>query len=221
MNDFDSKLEITLNRICGIDKKYISNFTDYAFLLDEMLCLICLKVLLDPIKCDKYQAIIYENCYFILKSADKNCFNEGCKGKYIKANKYVRNILNELEIKCQGCEKDNINYTDYLTHIKTCKEYLKNPILNKIIQINKKTEEIEKLQKEKEELVKLARKKCIGDDQELRKRFLTNKLNTENKMRFYKAAVDGNLELYKQYLNGSTYNPQFSIFEEVSEKGHG
>ena len=221
MNDFDSKLEITLNRICGIDKKYISNFTDYAFLLDEMLCPICLKVLLDPIECDKCQAIICENCYFILKSADKNCFNEGCKGKYIKANKYVRNILNELEIKCQGCEKDNINYTDYLTHIKTCKEYLKNPILNKIIQINKKTEEIEKLQKEKEELVKLARKKCIGDDQELRKRFLTNELNTENKMRFYKAAVDGNLELYKQYLNGSTYNPPFSIFEEVSEKGHG
>ena len=122
-------------RICGIDKKFISNYDAYELLLDEMICPICLKVLLDPIKCDKYQAIIYENCYFILKSADKNCFNEGCKGKYIKANKYVRNILNELEIKCQGCEKDNINYTDYLTHIKTCKEHLKNPILNKIIQI--------------------------------------------------------------------------------------
>ena len=213
--------DITINRICGIDKKYISNFTDYELLFDEMRCPICLKILLDPIECDKCQAIICENCYFILKSADKNCFNEGCKGKYIKANKYIRNLLNELEIKCQGCEKDNINYIDYLTHIKTCPEYLKNPILNKIIQINKKTEEIEKLQKEKEELVKMARKKIMGDDQELRKKYLTNKLNTENKMRFYKAAADGNLELYKTYVNGSAYYPPFSIFEEVSENGYG
>ena len=216
-----SNSDITTNRICGIDKKYISNFSDYALLLDEMRCPICLKILLDPIECDKCQAIICENCYFILKSADKNCFNEGCKGKYIKANKYIRNILNELQIKCQGCEKDNIGYIDYLTHIKTCPEYLKNPILNKIIHINKKTEEIEKLQREKEELVKMARKKIMGDDQELRKKYLTNKLNTENKMRFYKAAIDGNLELYKTYLNGSAYYPPFSIFEEVSEKGHG
>ena len=216
-----SNSDININRICGIDKKYISNFSDYALLFDEMRCPICLKILLDPIECDKCQAIICENCYFILKSADKNCFNEGCKGKYIKANKYIRNLLNELEIKCQGCGTDNINYIDYLTHIKTCPEYLKNPILSKIIQINKKTEEIEKLTKEKEELVKMARKKIMGDDQELRKKYLTNKLNTENKMRFYKAAADGNLELYKTYLNGSAYYPPFNIFEEVSENGYG
>ena len=217
----DLNKDFAINRICGIDKKYISNFAVYELLLDEMRCPICLKILLDPIECDKCQAIICENCYFILKSADKNCFNEGCKGKYIKANRYIRNILNELEIKCIGCAKDNIRYTDYLIHIKTCKDYLKNPILNKIIQITIKTGEIERLQKEKEELVKIARKKILGDDQELRKKYLTNKLNTENKMRFYKACVDGNLELYKVYLNGSSYNPPFSIFEEVSEKGHG
>ena len=214
----NSNQDYISDRICGIDKKYISNFTDYALLLDEMLCPICLKVLLDPIECDQCQAIICENCYFILKSADKNCFNEGCKGKYIKANKYIRNILNELQIKCQGCKKDKIQYDDYLSHIKNCKEYLKNPILNKIIQINKKTEEISKLQ---EELVKLARKKSLGDDQELRKRYLVNKLSTDNKMRFYKAAIDGNLELYKIYINGSSYNPPFNIFEEVSEPGYG
>ena len=69
------------NRICGIDKKFISNYDDYKLLLDEMICPICLKVLLDPIECNKCQAIICENCFFILKSADKNCFNEGCKGR--------------------------------------------------------------------------------------------------------------------------------------------
>ena len=212
---------VSTSRICGIDKKYISNFSDYELLLDEMLCPICLKVLLYPIECSKCQAIICENCHFILKSADKNCFNEGCDGKYIKANKYVRNILNELKIKCQGCQKDNIRYTDYLTHIKSCVEYLKNPILNKIIQINRKTEEIAKLQKEKEELVKVAKKKSLGDDQELRKKYLTNKLSTDNKMKFYKSAIEGNLELYKMYITGSAYNPPFNIFEEVSAPGYG
>ena len=119
-------------RICGIDRKFISNYDEYKLLLDEMICPICLKVLLDPIECDKCQAIICDNCYFILKSADKNCFNEGCKGKYIKANKFVREILNNLNIKCCGCGKDNIRYADYLNHIQSCENYLSNPILKKL-----------------------------------------------------------------------------------------
>ena len=221
MNKLQKSTNLSSNKICGIDKKYISNFSDYELLLDEMLCPICLKVLLDPIECNKCQAIICENCHFILKSADKNCFNEGCDGKYIKANKYIRNILNELEIKCQGCQKDNIRYTDYLIHIKSCEEYLKNPILNKIIQINKKTEEIEKLKKEKEELVKAAKKKSLGDEIELRKKYLTNKLSTDNKVKFYKSAIEGNLELYKMYVTGTPYNPPFNILEEVSAPGYG
>ena len=40
-------------RICGIDKKFISNYDEYKLLLDEMICPICLKVLLDPIECNK------------------------------------------------------------------------------------------------------------------------------------------------------------------------
>ena len=69
-------------RICGIERNYISNYDEYKLLLDAMICPICLKILLDPIECDKCQAIICDNCYFILKSADKNCINEGCKGRY-------------------------------------------------------------------------------------------------------------------------------------------
>ena len=208
-------------RICGIDKNYISNYDEYKLLLDEMICPICLKVLLDPIECDKCQAIICENCYFILKAADKNCFNEGCKGKYIKANKFVREILNNLNIKCWGCEKDNIRYADYLIHIKTCEEYLSSPILKKLAIINKKTQEIEQLKKEKESLVKEAKKRNSLSDQELRAKYLTNKLSTDDKMRFYQSVIDGNLEAYKRFLLGSQYNPPFNIFEEVSAPGYG
>jgi len=208
-------------RICGIDRKYISNYDEYKLLLDEMICPICLKVLLDPIECDKCQAIICDNCYFILKSADKNCFNEGCKGKYIKANKFVREILNNLNIKCCGCGKDNIRYADYLTHIQACESYLSNPILKKLAIINQKSEEIEKLKKEKEELMKEARKKNMLTDQELRAKYLTNKLSTDDKMRFYQSVIDGNLEAYKRFVQGTQYAQPFNIFEEVSAPGYG
>ena len=208
-------------RICGIDRKFISNYDEYKLLLDEMICPICLKVLLDPIECDKCQAIICDNCYFILKSADKNCFNEGCKGKYIKANKFVREILNNLNIKCCGCGKDNIRYADYLTHIQACESYLSNPILKKLAIINQKTEEIEKLRKEKEDLMKEARKKNMLTDQELRAKYLTNKLSTDDKMRFYQSVIDGNLEAYKRFVQGTQYSQPFNIFEEVSAPGYG
>ena len=39
-------------RICGIDRNFISNYDEYKLLLDEMICPICLKILLDPIECD-------------------------------------------------------------------------------------------------------------------------------------------------------------------------
>ena len=214
------QINFAKGRICGIDKKFISNYDEYKLLLDEMICPICLKVLLDPIECNQCQAIICENCYFILKSADKNCFNEGCKGTYIKANKFVREILSNLNIKCIGCSKDNIRYIDYLEHIKTCEEYLSNPILKKLVIINRKSEEIEKLKKEKEQLVKEARKRNMLTDQELRARYLTNKLQTTDKMNFYQAVIDGNLDAYKRYIQG-TYGQPYNIFEEVSAPGYG
>ena len=208
------------HRICGIDKKYISNYDEYKLLLDEMLCPICLKVLLDPIECNECQAIICENCYFILKTADKNCFNEGCKGTYIKANKFVREILSSLKIKCHGCNKDKIPYSEYLEHTKICEEYLSNPILKILASINKKSSEIEKLQKEKESLAKDYKKKNTLSDQELRALYLTNKLDSNDKMNFYQSVMDGNLDQYKRFLDGH-FGPNYNIFEEVSAPGYG
>ena len=215
-----SQVNLANGRICGIDKKFISNYDEYKLLLDEMICPICLKVLLDPIECNECQAIICDNCYFILKSAEKNCFNEGCKGTYIKANKFVREILSNLSIKCHGCMKDNIKYTDYLSHIKTCEGYLSSPILKKLISINQKTEEIERLKKEKEKLVKETRQRITLSDQELRNRYLTNTLQNNDKMNFYQSVIDGNLEAYKRYILG-TYGEKYNIFEEVSAPGYG
>ena len=57
-------------------------------------------------------------------------------------------------------------------------------------------------------------------DQELRNRYLTNKLQTTDKMNFYQSVIDGNLDAYKKYVYG-TYGQVYNIFEEVSAPGYG
>ena len=138
----------------------------------------------------------------------------------MKANKFVRNILSDLLIKCYGCSKDKIRYEDYLEHIKSCEGYLSSPILKTLASINKKSDEIEKLKKEKEKLMKEMPKRMMLSDSELKARYLTNKLNMNEKMNFYQAVIDGNLEAYKRYVLG-TYGTMYNIFEEVSAPGYG
>lgn len=97
---------------------------------------------------------------------------------------------------------------------------MKNPIFNKIIQINKKSDEIEQLKKEKEILIKVTKKKCLGDEKKLRQKYLTNELSKNDKITFYKATIEGNLELYKMCVNGTEKHKSFNIFEEVSAPGN-
>ena len=99
--------------------------------------------------------------------------------------------MNELKITCQGCKKENISYSHYLNHIKDCNEYLKNPIFNKIIQINKKSDEIEQLKK-KRNFNKSNKKKSLRDGKKLRQKYLTNELSKNDKITFYKATIEGN-----------------------------
>ena len=69
--------------------------------------------------------------------------------------------------------------------------------------------------------MKEVRKKNMLSDQELRAKYLTNRLSTDDKMRFYQSVIDGNLEAYKRFVQGSQNNPPFNIFEEVSATGYG
>ena len=63
--------------------------------------------------------------------------------------------------------------------------------------------------------------KGVVSDQELRTKYLTNKLSTDDKMRFYQSVIDGNLDAYKKYIQGTQYSPPYNVFEEVSAPGYG
>ena len=50
---------------------------------------------------------------------------------------------------------------------------------------------------------------------------LKNELTLEQKMKFYNSVINGNLEEFKNYLNGSgNFGKPFDIFEEVSAPGY-
>ena len=49
---------------------------------------------------------------------------------------------------------------------------------------------------------------------------LTNELTSEEKMDFYNSVIEGNLELFKNYINGTSERKPYNIFEEVSASGY-
>ncbi len=49
---------------------------------------------------------------------------------------------------------------------------------------------------------------------------LNNELSKEEKMNFYNSVIDGNLDLFKSYLNGTPDRKPYDIFEEVSAPGY-
>ena len=209
-------------RICGINDAFIENCKDYELIIDSIKCPICLNVLLEPIECNKCQCIICENCFFILQLADKSCVNDFCKeGKYEKANKFTRSILSNLLIKCYACQKGKIRYEDYCEHIKKCDKYLQNPLFKTLANLNSKQDLLVNLNKEYKDLKEKYKKQNTLSDQELRSRYVTNILQTNQKMTFYQTVIDGDLNHFKNLVNGTSSNPPYNIFEEVSAPGFG
>ena len=112
-----------------------------------MKCPICLKIVCKPLECVLCETLICEDCKFILNLAEQSCVTPNCKGQYEKANKFIREILTALKIKCFACNEKNLNYTNYLKHIEECEQYKKNPPMAMIREINKNSEIIKKIKK--------------------------------------------------------------------------
>ena len=49
---------------------------------------------------------------------------------------------------------------------------------------------------------------------------LKNELSIDEKLIIYYSVREGDLELFKSYLNGTPYRKPYDIFEEVSEHGY-
>ena len=203
------------NRICGIDPSCVENSKKYESLINDMKCPICLKIVCKPLECVLCETLICEDCKFILNLAEQSCVTPNCKGQYEKANKFIREILTALKIKCFACGEKNLNYTNYLKHIEECEQYKKNPPMAMIREINKNSEIIKKLKKEYESLVNTNMNNISPD--ELRLNMVTSKLSISEKMDLYNAAVEGRVPDFKKLVEVNN----FPILEEVSAKSYG
>ena len=205
----------SIGYICGVDEECIENRSNYIGLINDMKCPMCLNVVCSPLECKICQTLICENCYFVLQLGEQTCITQNCKGSYSKANKFVREILCALKIKCYACGKKGMNYTDYLKHIDSCQEYLSNPIMKMIREIKEKDEEIKKLEKE----ISSARTTSTSSlkPDELRKKLITSDLPVAAKMELYNACVNGKLNELKNLI----LNKKYPVLEEVSAKTYG
>jgi hypothetical protein len=72
---------------------------------DEILCNLCEKVLEVPIQCNKCETWFCQSCL------DNSCQHpeEGCMHEYKEVNKFMKNKIDELMVKCKyfanGCVK--------------------------------------------------------------------------------------------------------------------
>lgn len=196
------------DKIHGLVPSYIENKEKYQSLIDEMRCPMCLEVVLNPVECRICNTLLCENCYIILKIANKKCAIETCEGKYNKANKYVRELLRTLKVKCEYCETSGMNYENYLEHLKNCTKYLEKPLSTIIVKIDQKVKEIESL-KVQRALNKNTTQPTITKLQ------VTNKISISQKMELYNATVSGNFYNFKACIEQKNY----PILEEISAKG--
>ncbi|MCQ2818230.1 MAG: hypothetical protein MJ252_13265 [archaeon] len=235
------------HRIHGLEPNFIENKEQYQSLIAEMRCPMCLEVVLNPLECKICNTLLCENCFFILKLANKGCANEKCQGKYAKANKYVREILRALKVTCAYCQAKGMNYEGYIEHLKKCEPYLKHPVEQIIREIKDKDIEIEKAN---EEMAKKAANPQINlnpektmspynmpmgmnpigavpsnpmshsqmaFDPNIMRTLVTNRLTGAQKMELYKCCTEGRTPNFAVLIERKGY----PILEEISAKNFG
>lgn len=212
----------------SIRPSQIMNKDIFTTLLDDLVCLVCLNIPLEPLQCSTCDMVVCKDCLEILYLSEKNCLSPECqksktntKVLYSKATKYLKEILSKLKVKCCFCNSEEVNYEKYPNHLELCLDY-------KALEY-KREDFIKELQesREKEELlsiellsIKSNSKKTSEDSSEtikkLREKYVVNTLSANVKRQYHDSILKGNLETFRSYVEVN----KFPIFEEISAKGY-
>ena len=139
-----------------------------------------------------------------------------CKNPTVeKANKFVFGLLDKILLQCPLCHTGGLSYQKFLLHYDCCIIASKYGTIEELTKLEKeKDEEIIQLKQDIEKLknnsYKIANEEKFSQD-EIRKELITNKLDVNEKMILYQAAVKGQLDEFKKLINKG-----FPILEEVS-----
>jgi hypothetical protein len=215
----------------SIPVEYIKNKDIYNGLIDDLTCLVCLNIPIDPIQCSKCDIVLCKDCLEILNLSQKNCLSQECqllkvplKKLYLKTTKYVKEILEQLIIKCEFCNEEKINWSKYKNHLEEkCKIYKILPNKREdFIHTMKKLSEKEEELKIEVQTAKLSKLHCVDteDKQEvinqIRASLITNILSPADKKILHNSILEGNLALFSSLI----LDRKFPIFEEISAKNY-
>lgn len=190
----------------GLSEDIIENYEDFSEVLQSLQCVICLDVVKDPVQCPICESLYCAGCWKMLKISGKKCSMKCGSEDTVKANKFVYNILNKLKIKCPNCHKGGITYSAYVLHEELCtinEKYGQQAELERVLQ--EKVKEITNIKSGHAN-------KNMPSKEEIRRRLVTAKLQVNQKMELYKAAIEGRLADFKDLVLKKGY----PILEEVS-----
>jgi hypothetical protein len=207
----------------GIKFTQIMNKNKYPDIIDNLQCVMCLNLVLNPMECHNCEVLFCEECYELLKISGQNCVSSTCKETIKKANKFVREILSNFFVSCSFCGKGEIKYDKYIEHINNCYIYQNSSETRDFY--FKKIEAMQKEIDEKQKRLNLNNKKESSISQidpgkmsieEIRNQVMTFNLPVNKKMDLYNAAVNGNIGAFKKLIEKDYY----PMNEEVSAHGY-
>jgi hypothetical protein len=205
----------------GISEELVENFTEYQEMIKSLYCCICLDIVKIPYECENCESLYCEDCWEVMKIAGRKCVLH-CTAPVKKANKFVRDMLGKLKIKCETCGKSGISYDIYIKHTDACLlnqkistvDELTKTIKEKEVRIDELSSEIENLKLNGNRIAKngfdMGSVQLTKD--QLRQQLMTFNLPVNQKMELYNAAVEGRLPEFKDLV----YNKRYPILEEVS-----
>jgi WD40 repeat protein len=104
----------------GISQDLVSDH--HKSMGSELICSICLEIVLNPVMCSKCENLFCKSCIDILLTKTNRCPNK-CIFQEKEKNRMLKNILSKIEFKCMyllnGC-KAFIPYTDFIKHVNSC-----------------------------------------------------------------------------------------------------
>jgi hypothetical protein len=202
---------------CGGIKFFnIKNYEQFKEIIKDMTCCVCLYLLKKPVECTLCQTLICEDCMEILTIAGKKCMVPKCGGDFQKANKFVREVLSNLNVICEYCNS-TFRYNDYNSHLDKCFTYTSSLQYKLLKSIKESDEKINSLKNEIEQSSKYVKSdsndpyKSYSKD-EIRKVLITYGLPINQKMELYNACVEGRLEEFRNLV----LNKKYPVLEEVS-----
>lgn len=102
----------------GIEPDLLSGeFKDYV---EDISCVICLCIVVDPVCCNKCSALFCKNCIHEWLKRNNTCTNR-CEFQEQQLNKLTYKLLSKIKLKCSNKECNTIvDYENYYRHLNEC-----------------------------------------------------------------------------------------------------